>query len=211
MRLVTVLKTGGEYNERHVEWLQRQVRQPVTCLTDSKEPMEYVTSIPLKHNFAGWWAKMEMFRDDLFLGDFLYVDLDTVFIKRGIPEEFEAMTETHVLSDMYGGDHINSGLMFLTEADRFPIWREFIREPHTVINSFSGGDQFYLDRHLRDAKRFQVEFPDAVVSYKIDVLHQLGHYQKKGNGDFGKASIVCFHGQPRPWQIKESWVPCLDK
>src|SRR3990172_3781810 len=122
---VTVLKTGGEYTESHVEWLQRQVQETVYCLTDSNQAMAGVVRIPLLLNLPGWWSKMEMF-SMTSAPDFLYADLDTVFLN-GIPPEFKELQETHVLDDMYGGDHINSGLMYLTAPDRAPVWKDFSR------------------------------------------------------------------------------------
>jgi hypothetical protein len=205
--VVTVFKSGGEFNEGHVEWLQRQVGHPILCLTDSKQPMNDVISIPLKHNWPGWWSKMEMFRDELCLGNFLYTDLDTVFID-GIPSAFQNLTETHVLSDMYGHSWIGSGLMFLHHNTRPPIWSAFISNPERAMReSGAGGDQIFINEFLNSAKIFQKVFPGLIISYKADVLKNRFH--KPTNGDLSTAQVVCFHGQPRPWDVNELWVPKL--
>ena len=57
---VTVLRSGGEYGPRHVQWLARQI-PGLVCLSDRK--VEGVETIPLRHDWPGWWAKMEMFSD----------------------------------------------------------------------------------------------------------------------------------------------------
>ncbi len=200
MNIVTVLKTGGEFHENHVEWLQRQIGFPIICLTNSIQPMNNVRSVKLKHNLNGWWSKIEMFRDDLYLGNFLYVDLDTVFLK-GFPKWLFKLNETHVLKDMLGGDHMNSGLMFLMEKDRAGIFKDFMADKDGYINTLTG-DQDYLARFLGNSKRFQVSFPRKIISYKADVLGQ-----KPQGGGLTSADIICFHGKPRPWDCQECWVP----
>ena len=196
---LTVLKTGGEFNERHVRWLQRQIGSEIFCLTDSPAAMPDVKTIPLAHDWPGWWAKMEMFRPDID-GDFLYADLDTVFLK---PPTIR-LTETHVLADMYGREHMNSGLMFLTVDDRREIWNDFIREPAAEMRRY-GGDQDFLNRYLGKKKRFQWEFPGKIVSYKADILKE-----KPQGGSLQTAEIVVFHGNPRPWLVAATWIPKLD-
>jgi hypothetical protein len=53
------------------------------CLTnvDKTEFPEYVTPIPLLHNFPGWWSKIELHRPDLPAGRTLYMDLDSFAIR----------------------------------------------------------------------------------------------------------------------------------
>ena len=53
------------------------------------------------------------------------------------------------------------------------------------------GDQVFIEAQVKDAKLWQDEFPKKIVSYKVDC---------KG-GKPKKASIVCFHGLPRPHDI----------
>lgn len=200
MNILTVLKTGGEYNELHVEWLQRQIGLPIYCLTDSKEKMGGVISIKMKHDYSGWWSKMEMFSPDVKIGDFLYIDLDTVIIR---PPEFE-LKETTVLSDMYGGEHINSGLMFIKNKDRAAIWKAWEKDAEKHMKKF-GGDQDFLDQFWNGKQRFQDVLPRKVLSYKADLLGERRGYR----GDLNTAHIVCFHGQPRPWDVKAEWIPTL--
>lgn len=62
--------------------MQRQVWKWSTgaqfaCLSDVDVPG--VECIPLKHDWSGWWAKLELFRPDMPT-DFLYTDLDNVIL-----------------------------------------------------------------------------------------------------------------------------------
>jgi hypothetical protein len=205
--VLTVLKQGGEYDERHVEWLQRQVGFPIMCLTDSPRPMHKVVSIPLIYGWPGWWSKMEMFRDDLCLGNFLYVDLDTVII-RGIPDEFRTLSETRVLSDLYGQPWIQSCLMFIHHSSRPPIWKAFSDDPMAaMLTAGEGGDQVFLNRFLHAAPRLDDDCPGGIISFKADILRNRFH--KPERGSLETARFVCFHGQPRPWDVQASWIPCL--
>ena len=205
--VVTVLKCGGEYHEGHVQWLQRQVGFPILCLTDSLRPMNEVVSIPLIHDWPGWWSKMELFRDDLCLGNFLYVDLDTVIIG-GIPNAFRTMSETEMLSDLYGHPWIQSCLMFLHHSSRQTVWESFSANPEKAIQEFgSGGDQIFIDRFLGSAKRLEQTLPGAIISYKADILKNRFH--RPNAGSLKTARFVCFHGQPRPWDVQEPWAPKL--
>lgn len=79
-RVLTVLRSGGEYGPEHVQAIQRQLAKwapsaVLTCLSDVDIPG--VERIPLKHDWPGWWAKLELFGWDM-PDDFLYTDLDNV-------------------------------------------------------------------------------------------------------------------------------------
>lgn len=189
MNIVTVLKLGGDFDESHVERLQKQIGQPIFCLTDSMKEMEGVESIPLKYDWSGWWSKMEMFSLRI---DFLYVDLDTTFLN-GVPD-FDT-GETIVLSDMYGGDHINTGLMYIKFEDNEEIWNAWVKSPREHMKGMGLGDQQFINLFWKDKARWQTKYPGLVVSYKADIL-------KEGFTGDG-VGIICFHGEPRPWEIEE--------
>ena len=48
------------------------------CLSNVKLP---IATIPLKHNWIGWWSKVELFRPNLFNGSVFYPDLDIIICK----------------------------------------------------------------------------------------------------------------------------------
>jgi hypothetical protein len=81
-RVLTVLRSGGEYTPAHVRAMQRQVAQWAPgalfrCLSDVAIPG--VETIPLRHKWPGWWAKLELFRPDIG-GGYLFTDLDNVIL-----------------------------------------------------------------------------------------------------------------------------------
>lgn len=205
MRVLTVLRTGGEYSERHVIWLQKQLKVPIYCLTDSTEAMPNVTTIPMKHSFPGWWSKLEMFSPDIPFENFLYTDLDAVFLD-GVPDCINFLKNTTVLVHVgiQFKDTINSGLMFINTKDSPPIWDEFIKDPDYWMKFYKlEGDQGFINRHLHDADAWQIKFPGLVASYKAN-------YLRNGSRPFTHEKIIVFHGVPRPWDVKNcEWIPKL--
>ena len=208
-KVLTVLRTGGEYLPAHVCWLQRQIGMPIYCLTDSKVEMKDVISIPLKYNWPLWWSKIEMFRPDLALTNFLYTDLDTVFLN-GIPEKYKTLCKTVVLADVSmvrpnrePNPRMNSGLMFLTGEENKQIWYSFESKAQEVMGQFQkAGDQGYLDQFLRNAARWQTLFPGEIKSYKSNL---------QGKPLSGNETIIVFHGEPRPFNGSKvghnKWIP----
>lgn len=198
MRVVTVLKTGGEYRQKHVERLRSQVAKwapdaEFQCLSD--------TNGTLKHGWPGWWSKMEMFSPDI-RGDILYLDLDTSIV--GPLDDIFAVRKLTLLRDFYRPDGLGSGMMFLPEECRDEIWRAWIANPTKYMREHKqGGDQAFLERFWLDkADRWQDIAPGQVLSYKVHVRKAVIKGREYGNGTMPEsARVVCFHGRPRPWDI----------
>lgn len=89
LNVVCVLWEGDfrkrTYNSEWVIKLKRMVERNLTvpfnfyCLSNVDIPT--INTIPLKHNYPGWWSKIELFRSDLPIeGRILYIDLDSLII-----------------------------------------------------------------------------------------------------------------------------------
>lgn len=206
MRVCTVLRSGGEYTEQHASWLARQIRQhdpqaEIVCLTDTKLRDPQIVTVPLRHNWPGWWSKIELF-SDLLPGDVFYMDLDTVVL--GSLRDLVTVKRTTFLRDFYQPQMIGSGLMYIAEADKPAVWNEFIARPehHIAMNKTRRhwGDQGFCARVLTDVQQWQRVRPDRVYSYKL-------HCSRLPPPP--TAAVVCFHGKPRPWRAGCDWVPAL--
>lgn len=193
--IVCVLRSGGEYQPEHVQWLSRQV-PGLICLSDVDVPG--VEVVPLEHDWPGWWSKLELFSGAI-PGDLLYLDLDTVVT--GCLGGFE-VGETTMLSDFYKPRLPASGLMYIADRDKPRVWREWVKDPQAHMRrcrtSQCWGDQGFLAGVLRP-QRWQDQLPGRVVSYKVHCR----------SGVPAAADVVCFHGNPRPWSVNQSWVPPL--
>ncbi len=192
-----VLRSGGDFRPEHVQWLARQV-PGLVCLSDV--PVEGVQTIPLQHDWPGWWSKMEMLGPSLN-GDVLMMDLDTVVLS--LPD---MPTETTVLRDFNAPEVMGSGFMFVTAADRARIWETWIADPERHMRENqrwpeAWGDQGFLKPLIGHCQKWQDVA--KVYSYKV-------HCQRGKPDD---AQVVCFHGKPRPLDVKRSgrdtWIPAL--
>lgn len=206
MRVCTVLRSGGEFKEQHAIWLAQQIKHhnpeaEIVCLTDTNLRHPDVVTVPLRHGWPGWWSKLELF-SDLLPGDVFYMDLDTVVT--GPLDDLLTVRKSTLLQDFYHSNQTASGLMFIAEADKARVWAEFVRAPdfHMAQNKTRRhwGDQGFYARVLTDVNRWQKVRPGRVVSYKV--------HCKTAPPPAG-ASVVCFHGNPRPWAVKLRWIPEL--
>jgi hypothetical protein len=163
----------------------------VFCITDAPELPDGVEAIPLEYDWPGWWSKLELFRPDI-CGDFLYMDLDTVVT--GDIAEFWTLDQSALLSDLYRPAMAQSGVMYLTEADRARVWRDLGKAGVNATMRRYRGDGEFLRDAMPDALRLQDVFPGRIVSYKGAKVAARG--VPKG------ATLCCFHGRPRPRDVK---------
>lgn len=184
---VCVLRSGGDFEPRHVQWLAQQV-PGLVCLSDQR--IAGVKTIPLEQDWPGWWAKIEAFGPSID-GDMLLMDLDTVVLR--VPA---LPTETTVLTDFTKPDRIGSGFIYVTAEDRARVWEAFTADPKGHMRRHQAeGDQGFLFDYLAGAARWG----DNFRSYKA---HCLG-------GVPDGTDVVCFHGKPRPWKAAQRWIPPL--
>lgn len=188
MNVITVLRTGGEYEPRHVDALYRGVclnmEDPnFICLTDAKD-VDPLIAEPLKHRWPKWWSKLEVFR---IPGPAIYMDLDTI-VMGGIEDlaEVARMHRFTMLRDVYRkGNARGSGIMTWS-GDMSHLYDKFAADPDYSL----GGDQNWIEAN-ENAEAIQDLLPTKVVSFKADLNRKAPR---------GKPSIVFFHGRPRPWQ-----------
>jgi len=167
-------------------------------------PSEEYEVIPLLYPWPGWWSKIELFRTDILEGPTIYLDLDTLIVSD--ISDLVAGFRQHgflMLDDWYGHSGVNSGMMGWTSTAKLylsRIYEKFVLEPRKYRGLYKTkerwGDQGFIRDHtpIKPAK-WQHEFPGRIVSFKRDCQ----------DGIPDGASIVCFHGKPRPWKTP-LWV-----
>ncbi|HBZ15006.1 hypothetical protein [Candidatus Pantoea floridensis] len=207
MIIAMVLRSGGEYNARHVHWLHRQLPKGYRIVCFSDVNIEGIETIPLQYDWPGWWAKMELFRPDI-PDDIFYLDLDTV-----ITGDITGMLSVHrpmMLKDFYNPQQFGSGLMFIPHEAKARVWSAFLKNPEEHMNHCSTpecwGDQGFISREMEGITAWQSVFFDQVVSYKAHVMHSAN--PKPGELPMN-TRICCFHGKPRPWDLRipYHWLP----
>ncbi len=201
------IRAGEAFSPAYVDILHDSIRRNLadgfegdfTVFTD--QPDTYADGIivrPLPADLPKWWSKLALFRDWLFPhGDrVIFFDLDTVITGR--LDELAAYDGPFaILRDFYRPDGLQSAVMSWKAGEASDIWRSY--EAAGCPQDDPGGDQAWIERsHLETAVLFQDQFPGLVVSYKADNLH---------NHPPAKASVVVFHGKPRPADVLTGWVP----
>lgn len=212
LTVVTVLKSGGCFEPRHVQSLQRQVAEhlpgaPFVVLSDQHVPGVNRRALK-KNSWTGWFAKMELF-DPEIKGDLLFMDLDTALV--GSLVDVASVGKLTLLRDFYRdgvykgrAEGLGSGLMYLPEADRGEVWAAWMTNPFKHISELrlqGKGDQAFLEPlWLNKASRWQDVVPGQVVSYKVHVNPNwkvAGSVPAVPEG----ARVICYHGRPRPWDV----------
>ena len=192
MQAVCSFVSGGDFRAEHVQWLAKQV-PGLICITTEEVPG--VTTIKPRQQWPSWWCKMNHFDADLIPGDLLMLDLDTVVLR--MPD----VSETTVLENYVEPGWIGSGFMYVTEADRRRVWDAWIADPDRHMRDNTRwprwGDQGFLQDYLGESERWG----DNVRSYKVHCRASLPD----------GVDVVVFHGNPRPWNVRESWVPRFGK
>ena len=203
-RIFCVLKSGSqEYNESHVRWLKRQcdIHAPgvsFVCLTDLLE-IDGVETHPLIHDWPGWWSKIELFRYE----DVFYLDLDTVILN-DIRYMLDLNDGFYALRNLGGHKRngrvvMGSGIMSWSGSYRHVYDNFDVRQIHQYTRRQNRwGDQGYIHEQV-DYKALQDVFPNKIHSYKLDGIDRSDP----------PSDIVCFHGNPKPWNSKQPWVPKL--
>lgn len=181
MKIACVLNPSVEYDTDYVDHILSGIQREV----DGYEFMLLGNS-----EWPGWWSKMSLF-DPSIKGDLLYFDLDTMIV--GPLDDIMNVNTVTVLSDFNVPNRIASGMMFIPEKDRPEIWQAWIENPKSHMDRWRGlGDGGFLSQFWEGAARWQDLFPGQVVSYK-------NHCTR---GVPSNARVVCFHGRPRPRDVR---------
>lgn len=199
------------YGPEYIRKLHAMVARNITlgvegefvCFTDQPDEMPpQITVRPLPEGVTGWWAKLWLFSPGLFPeGDrIVYFDLDTVIV--GDLDQICAYKgEFAILRDFYRPEGWQSAVMAWPSGFGAWIWEGWLRSgrPEKL-----GGDQEWIELCLYGAgtvrvDRWQDLYPGKFVSYKRDCKPFPPE----------DASVVVFHGEPRPHNCATPWVAAM--
>lgn len=204
--LSVVCVQTGNYLGRGVEYvrkLRRQVRQHLTLphewfvVTDEPASL-YPGMVCRPAKLPGWWEKLHLFKRGMFPdGRVLFLDLDT-FIVGNIDDIAAVDAPFATLRDFWRPEGLGPAVMLWRTDAVLGIWEEFIATGGVMTHP--QGDQGFLEnmdqgRFRKNAVILQDRFPGRIVSYKTHCT----------SGIPDGASVVCFHGKPRPHEAN-SWV-----
>lgn len=187
----TVLKSGGEYNEKHVYRMRDMVDKYITC---DKEFVCYsdidipgVNVRPLLNDWPIWWPKIELFKE---IEESFYIDLDMT-IENDITDMVLADSDFIALRNMNPRIEGIGSAMMKWRGDYTSIYNEFKACPdlymqfHSIekIGTPMLGDQGYIWNILnKKCNFFQELFPGRIKRFN------------EAGGD-----VKVFYGRNRPW------------
>lgn len=204
-----VLKSGGDFTPDHVHRLQNMMERNVkdieykfVCLSDVPVDLDNGgINIHLRYDYSKWWSKVELFREDMVDAEtIIYFDLDTVILKN-IDDILAADFDFAALRPWNSANRRNgqcaSGMMAWKNDGSY----SFISEQFnfTDIGDYPHGDQQYISEALSEHGKFPQFLQDTVggiYSYKRECRDRLPP----------DARIICFHGSPRPEEVKHDWM-----
>jgi hypothetical protein len=204
MNFICVLKSGGIYDASWVGKLKNGVernfsrRHKFICLTDMDVPCE---TIKLTHNWPGWWSKIELFKPGVITEDTLYLDLDTV-VTGSLDELSRIDCDFAMLQNFNNPEMVGSGVMWFSHVPH-QVYQKFVKQPEAYIKHYERnaegsylGDQAFIWDTLGRNIDFITDKFLGIKSYKRNCRKFLPDDSK----------IVCFHGEPRPTQVKTEWM-----
>jgi len=207
LNVLCVLKSGGPYDAEWVAKLNRGIDRNLKmphrfmCLSDVEVPCE---RIALLHDWPGWYSKIEMFRKGVITGRTLYLDIDTV-ICGPLDDIYTTPHDFAMLKSFSAPNMVGSGVMWFKDAATVP---------HRVYEKFVKMPDCYIEHHARHADAATAYIGDQAFIWDaldrtVDTLDFAGlrsykrHCRKTLPAD---TSIVCFHGSPRPPDVRTEWM-----
>lgn len=205
MLTVWCVCVGDKYRSDDVRLLQQQVAENLNthhvfrCLTDRK--IDDVYCLVLDDVLPGWWSKLLLFKHAR--GQNLYLDLDVVVV--GNLDRLLSDTLSMPANwGQSGHGGCQSSVMSWARPYHF-LQMDFDQSQlHPPERGNCGaygprhlwGDQEYITEALGDPGAGEIEAMQHVYSYKY-------HCQQSLPSD---ASVVCFHGNPKPSEVSDEWV-----
>jgi hypothetical protein len=180
LKIITAYKSGGIYNEGHIERLAKQVKT-----------YSGLELIPVYGEYKHWWCKMNIFQME---GPCVFMDLDTTIVDDLSPLLKVAEEKRFVgLRDFNYNDRFQSSIMSWN-GNVSHIHADFAEDPEGHMQAYPGGDQSFIDDGGYSPEYWQDLIPNRIHSYK-NYVQQRGIHKR--------CCVVAFHGSPRPWAIDE--------
>lgn len=171
----------------------------------------------IKGSKKSWWYKMQLFNTDLYQGQLLYLDLDTVIV--GNLDWITQLSQAHfwairdfktLWQPKFQG--INSSVMYWHTEKFKTVWQEFSKHDVPRLCAKYHGDQEYLSSVLKPTQRRF--FPEkSAQSWRwqafdggIDPYTRRHQHPGLGTQIDPATSLLIFHGQPKPDQVQDSVI-----
>lgn len=187
LTVACVYKFGNGFTPAYVSRLRDGVAE------HCKAPYQFVClgqDVPFRFDRPGYWNKLELFS---LPGPVVYLDLDSI-ICGDVTDIFTYPHEFTVLDNWLHPAAIASGFMAWNGSEELSYVLDAYEGSNTCRKYEVAGDQGLIQDTLRcPITRMSEIFPERILSYKLHV--------KPNNRVAPSASIIAFHGRPRPHEI----------
>ena len=195
--IICVLKSGGPYTPVYVDRLYNSLLRNTSkefkfiCLTDlPQNRFEVVKAIKLKHDWRGWWSKIEMFK---YSGTIITMDIDILII--GNADTILELPYMIGKDEIFMMKAINPNRTYTTSI---MAWNGSFKYIYNEFNFLSDKehkwDQFYILSKLKN-KRIH-----AVQSHVPGIYSYKRHWIETKPVD---TRMFLFHGHPRLHEYDE--------
>lgn len=205
---IVCVRAGSAFDPAYVRILFDSIRRNLAdgfegkfiCFTDQPDELDKGIEVrPLAADLPGWWSKLALHKSGVFPDGERVLYFDLACVITGRLDELAAYNGPFaVLQDVYRPDGIQSGVMAWEAGTTTDVWESYSAAgcPLEFEINHTLGDQAWLEHvRLDSLVRLQDIFPGIAVSYKLI------------DGPPQTASVVCFHGLPKPIDLRSGWVP----
>lgn len=167
-----------------------------------------------------WWYKLQLFDRNLFNGNLLYFDLDTVIVReidwitKLDPKYLWAIRDFRYLQSLHK-QNLNSSVMWFSVPEFGWLWDEFSGQNIATIMRRFRGDQDYI-QHQLGVNRYRLFPDDQFQSWRWQCVDGGYDFQRRRHRNPGtgakiepNTSVLVFHGQPKPHEITDKVVQDL--
>jgi len=200
IKIVCIKWDGKDYNAEYVNRLYRGIKRNTSvdfsfiCFADHPTGLqEEIDYKPLPVNLGNWYNKIALYNKEHYSPEdqIFFFDLDTVIVG-SLDDILKYEGNFIILRDFSRPKGYGSGLMAWKPEAVHHMWEKF-----TPTWKSNLGDQGWPELHMPKADLWQVVYPGKVISFKVDVMKRPWR-NMISNGNIEEASIVCFHGTPKP-------------
>lgn len=167
-----------------------------------------------------WWYKMQLFDNAHFSGPLLYLDLDVVvynnlnWVREAHLDCFWTIRDFRYLQKP-GYDKMNSSLMYWDTTKFGWVWDKFCEEDISKVVTRWPGDQDYINQVIQPSQRRYFD-DQHFQSFRWQALDGgMNFRSRKANQPGGgirlspDASVLVFHGKPKPHEVTHPQIQQL--
>lgn len=204
MLTVVCVKAGPLYGADYVNNLAAMVRRHLKvphrflCFTDDTRGVN-TERRALPGDLDGWWNKLWLFKPGQFRDgqQILFFDLDTVVA--GDITRLAQPINFAILRDAYRPGGLQSSVMAWRAGIADSIWTDWEADERPLL---AGGDQAYIEIVLH--RQFGRKIPEHMI---LQDLHPGLFASYKAERDkVSDASVIVFHGQPKPHNCDDPFI-----